>query len=250
MDNEFLERHFDECRLPVEFVDSDPRRRNRWSPALRRVADEYFFIDVVTRRQREQRFRIFADDHATLQLLDKRPATRHLLLQVRSQPFERKVVDTYLLGHDERQLFVLHSDSVTSIREAIEALKPPVVRWAERRGRKVIRQGDWFFIPAPTNFRVLPNMILHQNERIGGPNAFRWRIRVGHPHIAEEQVLVFDTIRRRVGSDWVPTPNQLVDIFVRGKIRHEEHATIELRSWHRAVQNTPADTPATLGYLD
>src|SRR5689334_3400000 len=100
MDTQFLERHFAECRLPVEFVDADPRRRNRWSPTVRRPVDEFFFVDVVTRRQREQRFRIFADDQATLQLLDKRPATRHLLLQVRAEPAARKVSDTYLLGHD------------------------------------------------------------------------------------------------------------------------------------------------------
>lgn len=249
MDTQFLERYFDECRLPVEFVDNDPRGGRRWSPAHRPL-DDYFFVDIVTRRQREQRFRIFADDQATLQLLDKRPATRHLLLQVRAEPADRKVSNTYLLGHDERQLFVLHSNAVTSVRDAIEALKPAAVRLAERKGMKAIRQGDWFFIPAPSNFRVLPDMIVHRNEMIGGPNAMRWQIRVGHPHIAEEQALVFGATRRRAATGWTVMENQLVEVYVRGKIRHEEHATVELRSWHRAVQNTPSGMPATIGYFD
>ena len=250
MGTQFLDRYFAECRLPVEFVDVDPRRRSRWSSALRRPLDDYFFVDIVTRRQREQRFRIFADDQATLQLLDKRPASRHLLLQVRAEPADRKVSDTYLLGHDERQLFVLHSNAVTSVRDALEALKPAAVRLAERKGTKAIRQGDWFFIQAPSNFRVRSDMIVHRNEMIGGPNAMRWQIRVGHPHVAEEQALVFGAVRRRGGTRWIVMENQLIEIYVRGKIRHEEHSTVELRSWHRAVQNTPNGVPATIGYFD
>ncbi len=248
MDTQYLERHFDECRLPVEFLEVDPRRRNRWAPE--RVTDEYFYVDVVTRRDREQRFRIFANEAATLQLLDKSPATRHLLLQVRARPVNKKVVDTYLLGHDERQLFVLHSESVTSISAALERLKPRAVRIAESRRLKVIRQGDWFFIPASSRFRVLPDMILHRNMAIGGPNAAGWQIRVGHPHVAEEQALVFGTVGRFVDKRWVRLENQLAEVYVRGQIRHEEHATVELRTWHRAVQNTPNGLPAVIGYFD
>ncbi len=250
MDTQYLERHFDECRLPVTFVDVDPRRRSRWAPARDRVTEDCFYVDVVTRRHNEQRFRIFTDERATLQLLDKCPARRHLLLQVRAQPAHRKVVDTYLLGHDERQLFVLRSQPVTSIRDALEWLKPGLVRFAESNGVKVIRQGDWFFIPTSSRFRVLPDMIVHRNEVIGGPNASRWQIRVGHPHIAEEQALVFGAVWRQATPRWVSVPNQLVAVYVRGKIRHEEHATVELRTWHRAVQNTPLGLPDAIGYYD
>jgi hypothetical protein len=250
MDKQILVRHFAACHLPVEFVDVDPRRERGRPPLSSRLADNYFFVDIVTRRKREQRFRIFADDHATLNLLDKQPARRHVLLQVRSTPFEREVVNNYLLGHDERELFVVESNRVNSIRDAIEALKPFEVRRAEQRGLKVVRQGDWFFIPLRATFQITPAMILHRNETIGGPNATQWGIRVGNPHVAEEQLLIFGDAYARRFDKWERTKNALLSVYVRGKIRHEDHATIELREWHRAVQNVVNGSTATIGYFD
>jgi hypothetical protein len=248
MDTQILGRHFAECRLPVEFVDVDPRPKARLRQG--RLADSYFFVDVVTRRKREQRFRIFADDNATLNLLDKQPARRHVLLQVRTTPLDREVVDHYLLGHDERELFVVQSNRVNSIHDAIEALKPPEVRRAERQGLKVVRQGDWFFIPLRTTFKITPAMILHRNETIGGPNAARWGIRVGNPHVAEEQLLIFGDAHVRRLNEWVKVKNVLLSVYVRGKIRHADHATLELRDWHRAVQNVVNGPTPTIGYFD
>lgn len=250
MDTQILGRHFSQCRLPVEFVDVDPRRERGRLPLSSRLADSYFFVDIVTRRKREQRFRIFADDNATLNLLDKHPTMRHVLLQVRSTPVEREVVDHFLLGHDERELFVVQSNRVNSIRAAIEALKPTEVRRAEQKGLKVIRQGDWFFIPLRATFKITSDMILHRNETIGGPNAFRWGIRVGNPHVAEEQLLIFGDAFDRRSNKWVAVKNQLLSVYVRGKIRHADHATIELRGWHRAVQNITNGSTTSIGYFD
>jgi len=82
---------------------------------------------------------------------------RHLVLRVGSAEAR-----TYLCGHDERQWFVAGvKDNPTSVEQAMRLLQPPAVRAAViaaklkhnqqflRRNAAFIRQGEWFFVPAP-----------------------------------------------------------------------------------------------------
>ncbi len=89
------------------------------------------------------------------------PADRHLLLLVR----EGKDKSKFLCGHDERHWFVAAVPErvglVTNVFAAMEALKPPEVLEAQRRqgiksrdrqrrkNAAYVRQGEWFFLPAP-----------------------------------------------------------------------------------------------------
>ena len=43
-----------------------------------------------------------------------------------------------------------------------------------------------------------------------------------------------------------------MDVFVRGRIRHADHATIELHGWHRVLMNTEAQAKAmrSVAFLD
>jgi hypothetical protein len=238
MNIETVQRQFADCDLPITFLDADPRRFIR----PRGFFADYFYVDVLSRRRDGDCFRVFADTgEIQLRVIDARPATRHLLLLATGKPAsERKEVSRRLLmGHDERQLFIVNSDRAKSVEDAIEALKPFAVRAALRRNLKVIRQGDWFFIPRylqPLFFDA--NVILHRNLQLGGPNASRWNIRTAHPHIADEQALSFGDVVDRTSSTGRVIPHQLRAIFVRGKIRHAEHATVHLREWHQAVPNT------------
>ncbi len=129
-----------------------------------------------------------------MQVLDVQPSDRHLLLMVRHEANRAGRQDTkekFLCGHDERHWFVAGvSDSVpvSSVVTAKEALKPDAVRSrergkrgkrAKRQGRKTdvfIRQGEWFFIPAP-DVQVNQKLIL-TNEPI--------RRGRGKPHVCEE----------------------------------------------------------------
>jgi hypothetical protein len=120
-----------------------------------------------------------------LVVLDVQPRDRHLLLLSRSAAEKHR----FLLGHDERHWFVAgipESTPVSRVRDAKQALKPGLVQSSERgvrtkyRDRRSnaarIRQGEWFFVPAP-QVRVELLLVL-RNEPIarGG----------GKPHVCEE----------------------------------------------------------------
>lgn len=193
-----------------------------------------------------------------IEVVDARPEDRHLLLLVRNGVEKSK----FLCGHDERHWFVAAVPEsvrgVTGVREAKAALQPEVVREAARRVRPkdrlrrrndaFVRQGEWFFLPVP-ELRVDERLVL-RNERLGRPG--------GTPHVLEQafrrggrtvylnwqngRQLTESQFRRlserqRRGGNW---SRQVVDpeLYARGAVRHPDHATIELRGWHRVLMNT------------
>jgi hypothetical protein len=238
-----LKRHFDECQLPVKFL-ADPPIRSFIS-----LAESYCYIDVATHKRQEY-FRVYVDERATLQMVDKAPAMRHILLQMQCRPeaSSREAKLHYLLGHDERQLFVVGA-SGTSIRQSLDGLKPWPVRQAEARGLKVIRQGDWFFVPTHSRFTLPPDAVLYIHEVLGGPSGPKYGVRVGNPHVAEEQAIQIGPVRRYVDRKWQEVGRQITAIYVRGAVRHSEHATIKLRAWHVAYQ-VGGETQPSIGYYD
>jgi hypothetical protein len=192
-----------------------------------------------------------------LLVLDVQPRDRHLLLLSRSAAEKHR----FLLGHDERHWFVAgipESTPVSRVRDAKQALKPDLVQSSERgvrtkyRDRRSnaarIRQGEWFFVPAP-QARVELLLVL-RNEPIarGG----------GKPHVCEELY--------RFGGETVYVspgePNGLTDeqyralsegernrwnwrvmrrnpkVYVRGRVRHHDHKTVVLDGWHEVLSNT------------
>ena len=94
-----------------------------------------------------------------LVVVDVDRADRHLLLLVRDGEEKSK----FLCGHDERHWFVAavpeQARGVTGVAAAKVALQPELVRTAVRRTRPkyplrrrnsaYVRQGEWFFVPAP-----------------------------------------------------------------------------------------------------
>ncbi len=111
----------------------------------------------ISRDRRGEVFVIEKPPALALDVLDVRPKDRHLVLLARGKEKSR-----FLCGHDERHWFVAaipESAPVTTVAAARDALKPPLVREAEahleakargrRRNRARIRQGEWFFVPAP-----------------------------------------------------------------------------------------------------
>jgi hypothetical protein len=94
-----------------------------------------------------------------LEVVDVAPAERHLLLLARGGDEKSK----FPCGHDERHWFVAavpeSARGVTGVRTAKAALRPELVRDAiervrpkdafRRRNSAYVRQGEWFFVPAP-----------------------------------------------------------------------------------------------------
>jgi hypothetical protein len=248
-----LERAFARMGARVEF--GQLMRRNRLSGRL--VSDD-LALDVRQDRHGEY-FLISRAQASTTELvvLDVQPKDRHLLLLTRSAAEKHR----FLLGHDERHWFVAgipESTPVSRVRDAKQALKPDFVQSSERgvrtkyRDRRSnaarIRQGEWFFVPAP-QVRVELLLVL-RNEPIarGG----------GKPHVCEELY--------RFGGETVyvspGAPNGLTDekyralsegernrwnwrvmrrnpkVYVRGRVRHHDHKTVVLDGWHEVLSNT------------
>jgi len=149
-----LERAFARMGARVEF--GQLMRRNRLSG---RIVSEDLGLDVRQDRHGEY-FLISRAQASTTELvvLDVQPRDRHLLLLSRSAAEKHR----FLLGHDERHWFVAgipESTPVSRVRDAKQALKPDLVQTSERRVRTKdrdrrsnaarIRQGEWFFVPAP-----------------------------------------------------------------------------------------------------
>ena len=101
-------------------------------------------IDIGRDRDGEF-FDVRCQDGVIPEILDVRPASRHLVLMVRDGGDKNK----FLLGRDERHWFAaaVPGDGVHDVRTAIASLRPTV------EGRKAIRQGEWFFVPAYVGHR-------------------------------------------------------------------------------------------------
>ncbi|MHB8969623.1 MAG: hypothetical protein ACYC3X_05600 [Pirellulaceae bacterium] len=253
-----------------------PLVRNRW-----RLSSGPVVIDVLHDRHGEF-FDIQANDTADVEVLDVQSKDRHLLLMVR-QPNQRPgSPDTkakFLCGHDERHWFVAgvpEKAPVSSVVTAKEALKPDLVRNREqgKRGKRqkrlrrktdvFIRQGEWFFVPAP-DVQVQDKLILpHEPIRRGR----------GKPHLCEELYRLGGTTvyvckqhpnglnmveYRKVLKanpdatkwNWQTMVRDPV-VYVRGRITHPDHATIRLNGWHRVEMNTEnrAQAMASVAFLD
>src|ERR1051325_3960303 len=215
-------------------------------------------------------------DSLDVTVMQCEPKQRHLLLAVRKTG-EKPQLDRFLCGHDEREWFVAAvPGGASSVRQAMRALQPKIVRAAiesnrvpsrqrfDRKNRAFRRQGEWFFIPAPgfhaEKLRVLRNEPLRRGA--------------GKPHIVEELC--------RTGGEWVYVASQRPSglreaeyrkllredpdaaewqwqtmrrtpiVHARGTVRHNDHATIELPFWHRVIMNTETETRtmANVAFLD
>jgi len=227
---------------------------------LRRRSTGSIVIDIGHDRHGEF-FDIQADDDANLEVLDVQPRDRHLLLMIRrpnQRPGLPDTKDKFLCGHDERHWFVAGvPEQASTVVTAKESLKPALVRDREqgKRGKRTkrlrrktdvfIRQGEWFFIPAP-DVHVDQNLIL-SNEPIrrGG----------GKPHMCEQLYrdggttvyvcdqhpngLTVDQYRKLLKRNpdaakwnWRTMARNPV-AYVRGKVTHPDHATVRLDGWHR-----------------
>jgi hypothetical protein len=177
-------------------------------------------------------------------VVDVAPAERHLLLLDRTAGEKRK----FLCGRDERHWFVAAiPDGVRGVRgvpEAKAALLPPAV--ARLQGKRAyVRQGEWFFVPAP-RLDADP-LFVRRGEPLARPGgtphvlelAYRRGGRLIYVHtrtgqmIGEENYSRLPAQKRGYWRQMVRDP----ELFARGAVRHPDHATIVLRDWHRVLMS-------------
>lgn len=191
-----------------------------------------FEIDVAQRDHRESYvLRYPLNDTIDAKALDVKPHLRHLVLDVTG--YWLPISGRYLCGHDEFHWFVaqlpFHRRTAT-VRGAMEMLKPLAVLRAQKRlgfkhGRHrrktaaYVRQGEWFFLPRPK---------MHVEESLCERNSQLVRFG-GKPHQVE-------WLFRSADEDFT---------FVRGKVAHPDHATLNLEAWHRVEQNAERESIPT-----
>jgi hypothetical protein len=213
-------------------------------------------------------------------VLNVQPRERHLLLLSRQFGERGQLLakQKFLCGHDEKHWFVAaipEGEPVSTVASAKIALKPEQVRTREealrlsrkesfrRRNAAFVRQGEWFFIPE-AKFKTDPLLIL-RNEPLSRGNG-------GKPHWAEECYrsggeTVYVSGKYPTGlaaREYNRLPEQErkrgnfrvmqrdAAVHVRGEIRHPDHETVTLNSWHRVLMNTENRSIAMrfLAFLD
>lgn len=268
MDNALLNKKFERIGARLKIVDR-PARRLRTSGPLS--------LDVGIDRRGEF-FEVTPQPGADpdVEVLDAQPADRHLLLLVRENGNKNK----YLCGHDERHWFVAgipESAPVGTVRQAKEALKPREVQNAQARRRvsgkarnrrknaAFVRQGEWFFLPVPDmavdEALVLKNEPLRRGNS-GKPHWADFCYRTGgetvyvcsrHPNGATLVQYKKILSGNRSAKNWGwQTMQRNPGVYVRGRIRHPDHATITLHRWHQVVMNTENESRAmrNVAFLD
>jgi hypothetical protein len=167
-------------------------------------------------------------------------------------------------------------DGASTVVTAKEALKPDLVRRLEsgkkgkqknRQRRKTDvfhRQGEWFFVPAP-DVQADEKLVLCREpirRGRGKPHICEFLYRIGgttvhvchrHPNGLTEKEYGSLLKRNAEAAKWnwqVMKRDPMV--FVRGKVRHPDHATIRLNGWHRVEMNTEsrARAMASVAFLD
>jgi hypothetical protein len=211
---------------------------------------------------------------AELAVLDVQPADRHLLLLVR----EGKDKSKFLCGHDERHWFVAgipETAPVGTVRQAKEALKPTEVQNRQvglkakernkRKNKAYRRQGEWFFLPVPgfvvDEKLVLPKEPLRRGNG-GKPHWADFCYRTGgetvyvcsrYPNgVTEAQYKgILAGSPKATGWGW-RTMQRNPGVYVKGRIRHADHATITLHGWHHVLMNTEGQSKAmkNVAFLD
>src|SRR5262249_8677602 len=162
----------------------------------------------------------------------------------------------FLCGHDERHWFVAgvpESAPVGTVRQAKEALKPAEVRTAQalkrlkgeardrRRNAAFVRQGEWFFLPDP-GFAADETLVRRWEPLPRGnggkpPHAeFLYRTGGELVHVCRKHPGgVTPEVYRRIlvgdpaadGWGW-RLMRRNPGVYVRGRVRHPDHATIHL----------------------
>ena len=254
------------ARFRIVRPDNVPRNRRRSDYALDIVSDKWGqLFEMQLSAEREAQF--------AMNVLQCDRHDRHLLLLVKTPTAN----DRFLCGHDEREWFVAAvPGGASSVTQAKLALLPAEVREAadharlnqgqrtRRHNRAFIRQGEWFFVPAPNLCVEKKHILRNEPIRRGG----------GKPHMVAE---VFRTggDRVRVCSQF---PNGIMEreyqaliardpkakrwgwqvrfrnaeVYARGTVRHRDHAMITLHEWHRVWMNTETATRtmANVAFLD
>jgi hypothetical protein len=260
--NGMIEKKFDEMGARVRIRALQPRESRR----LLETLTGWPRLDVL-RDHKGEYFDIAVPDEGSIEVVDFRPADRHLLLLARTPTGEKA---KFLCGHDERHWFVCAVPEREGVRDVItakRALQPQLVqakvaekhvkpeRQLRRRNEAYIRQGEWFFVLAdfePSTGELLRNEPLSRG-RGSKPHIVDLVYRRGgtsvHVHRRHAPSGITEDAFRSLPEDVRKQPGwtRMVrdpEVYAKGRVRHPDHKTIVLEGWHRVFMNTEAQSRA------
>lgn len=259
-----LQKHFEKIGAQHKVVIN--RRRNSPPVVMNIISegrDEVFEISIAESLM----------ENLDLSVLEVKPEDRHLVLLARqlTRGGETLTKNHFLCGHDERHLFVASVGAVSTVAAAKNSLKPKSILETEvglseskrnrRKTKNFVRQGEWFFIP--TDFVPPDAKLINKHEQLRRGNSkihlvdFGYRsggepVRVCHQHpngLTQKQYV--ELIRRNPKAEKWAWRNMIRDaqLYVKGAVRHPDHATIVLDGWHRVLMNTERLTEV-VAFLD
>lgn len=266
--NAHLEKHFEKIGAKLKIVEvAAPSVRNirfgRLIEAGREVKPVE--IDIVNEAGSEVfeiRLRANIQDNLDLSVLEVKAKDRHLVLLAREVDSQGNAVNKehFLCGHDERHLFVASVAGVSTVDQAKESLKPRLITRQEvgmkpkkrnrRKTKHFKRQGEWFFIPSsiePDEKLVIRSEPLSRGAG-SKPHMAQFCYRSGgevvkvcslYPNgvtLAQYRNLIKSRPKLKHQA-WVDMRRNAA-VYVKGKIRHADHATITLNQWHMVLMNT------------
>lgn len=176
----------------------------------------------------------------------------------------------YLMGMDERHYFVCQLPRpATTVNDAHRVLKDEKVSETEKKG-KVERQGEWFFVKPTASEREAIEKAIKGNRAIvkkKAPIGREFGFNIGRPHTADELVMVAVatgrrqevTTRHRLQPEVIvrteTVPEIVRTVFIKGKVKHVEHKSVEFLDWVRVYRNTeirvrPGDTTNGIRWID
>lgn len=231
----------------------------------------------VRRDRKGEYFDLAVPEGVEMEVIDADRSSRHLLLLARMDAGRDKARYLCGHDERHWFVAAVpESYPASTVAEAKVALQPPAIRdlaAALPKGKRTARhnvvyhrQGEWFFLPAP-DFEPLPNDILLRNEPLS-------RGRGSTPHVVAEMVrsggetryqasrastvmMMSDRateIRAALNDRTLTAAEKRVmearfpevawvsvlvnpTVYVRGPVRHSDHATLDLKGWHRVVMS-------------
>jgi hypothetical protein len=243
----------------------------------RRRPEQPLILDIRSDSHGEY-FELGLRADTAVDVVDLRRRDRHLLLRARAN----QRLHYYLCGHDEQHWFVAaipeRAGALPNVFAAMEALKPEEVLAAQRRqgikgkdryrrkNAAYVRQGEWFFLPMP-KLHVNKDEVIHNEPLSRGegskPHWAEYLVRKGGEpvYVCPQYPLglpvaaYVDLIRRDPSAKawrWRYMVRNADVVYVRGRIRHDDHKTILLQVWHKVLMNTEGESEAMrhLAFLD
>ena len=236
-----------------------------------------FTIDVKNDKKGEY-FEVRTNEDSDVSVLDVQEDERHLLLLVK-RPDENlhqpPIKMRFLCGHDERNWFTCAIPGTpSSVFQAKQALKPSFVQEIESKkgikqsqsqkrhrrlkdGTKVHRQGEFMFTPDSSFLPPEGSLyVIHRNEplsrggnrRNANPHMAQYLYRSGGISVWVSSMYpngVSDSQMRSIIKEQPALRNSFTqrqadaNVWVKGTIRHSQHATLDLGDvWHRVSVNT------------